>query len=169
MTIPRRCVGKSRVLQVESRSLTRRVQLDRDDGFRAFRSLGACYPGKLDELIFDQAKKSTIVRVALRRTVGIALEFGFKEKYRVNFGTHEERPRSGEPSIDSSSPGLVKHGGRRREAVLHGKIIGTPRQVGRADGATGIHGMPSIQVLAFFASSASRLAKLSFGQYEAAL
>jgi len=116
------------------------LQLDGDDGFGSFRAERAGYPGELNQLIGDEAKKSTVMRMALRNGLRFVLELRLKEKYRVDFGSHEHGAGSCKPSIEPFGPCLVKHGRRLRKRVLGDQIEWPRRKVGYANRShTSVH------------------------------
>src|SRR6266478_7905989 len=118
MTITRRGVRESSVRQPQFRTAIYGLQLHCNDGFRSFGAERAGHPRQLNQLIGDEAEKSTVVRMALRHGLRIVLERRFEEKYRVYLGSHEHGARSCKPSIEPFGPRLIKHGRRRGKCVF---------------------------------------------------
>src|SRR5882757_985754 len=140
MTITGCGVGESSVRQPQFRAAVCDLQLHGNDGFGSFRAERTGYPCELNQLIGDEAKKSTVVRMALRHGLRFVLELRLKEKCRVDLGPHEHGAGSCEPSIEPVGPRLVKHGRRLRKGVLGDQVKWPRRKVGYANRShTGVH------------------------------
>src|SRR5258708_33771181 len=104
MAVARRGIWESGVRKMQVGPALRAHKLHRDDGFGSFGAKRASHPGQFHQVIGDQSKKSSVVRVPLSKCIRFVLEFGLEEKYGIDLRSHEQRAGCGKPEVESHCP-----------------------------------------------------------------